>query len=69
MNFGEALEALRQGFKVQRMGWNGRGMFIRLVDTTPQLNQHFEIFNTSATYDTWVPSVSDILARDWGLVE
>lgn len=28
MNFGEALQALKDGFKVQREGWNGKGMFL-----------------------------------------
>lgn len=31
MNFGEAIEALKQGRKAQRSGWNGKGMFIYLV--------------------------------------
>lgn len=30
MNFGEALEALKEGKKVARKGWNGKGMFIYL---------------------------------------
>jgi hypothetical protein len=32
MNFGQALEALKQGEKVSRQGWNGKGMFIYLVN-------------------------------------
>jgi hypothetical protein len=28
MNFGQALEALNEGKRVQRIGWNGKGMFI-----------------------------------------
>ena len=28
MNFGEAIEALKQGKLVAREGWNGKGMFI-----------------------------------------
>ena len=28
MNFGEALEALKEGKKVARKGWNGKGMYI-----------------------------------------
>lgn len=28
MNFGEALQALKEGKKVQREGWNGKGMFL-----------------------------------------
>lgn len=30
-NFGEALEALKAGKKVERSGWNGKGMFLVLV--------------------------------------
>lgn len=32
MHFGGALLAMEQGFKVAREGWNGKGMFIFLVD-------------------------------------
>jgi hypothetical protein len=28
MNFGKALEALKEGKKVSRSGWNGKGMYI-----------------------------------------
>jgi len=31
MNFGQALEALRDGKKLQREGWNGKDMFVFLV--------------------------------------
>ena len=31
MNFGQALEDLKIGAKVARMGWNGKGMFIYYV--------------------------------------
>ncbi|MGN9136032.1 DUF2829 domain-containing protein [Clostridium sp. HCP1S3_B4] len=31
MNFGKALEKLKEGKKVQRQGWNGKGMFIYYV--------------------------------------
>lgn len=31
MTFGEALEALKEGHKVARKGWNGKGMFIYLT--------------------------------------
>ena len=30
LTFGEALEALKQGKRVARKGWNGKGMFIAL---------------------------------------
>lgn len=31
MNFGDAIEALKQGKKVARAGWNGKGQFLYLV--------------------------------------
>lgn len=31
MNFGQALEALKQGKKIARQGWNGKGMFLFLL--------------------------------------
>jgi hypothetical protein len=31
MNFGEALEALKNGQAVSREGWNGKGMFLYYV--------------------------------------
>lgn len=31
MNFGKALEALKQGKKIARKGWNGKGMYLYLV--------------------------------------
>lgn len=32
MNFGQAIEALKEGRKVCRSGWNGKGMFIYLQE-------------------------------------
>jgi hypothetical protein len=31
LNFGQAIEALKQGKKVAREGWNGKGMFLYYV--------------------------------------
>jgi len=31
MDFSNALKALKEGFRVARAGWNGKGMFIFLV--------------------------------------
>lgn len=37
MNFGEAIAALKEGRKVARLGWNGRGMWLLLVPGTPEV--------------------------------
>lgn len=34
MHFGEAIEALKKGYKVARAGWNGKGMWLILVPGT-----------------------------------
>ena len=31
MTFGEAIEAMKDGKKAARIGWNGEGMFVYLV--------------------------------------
>ena len=38
MNFGEAIAALKDGKKVARAGWNGKGMWLILVPGTPSVN-------------------------------
>ena len=65
VDFGSAVYALKQGKKVARSGWNGKGMYIRYVPTTNSLNEHLEIKNVKDTFNTWVPSISDLLAEDW----
>lgn len=40
VNFGTAIEALKQGLRVAREGWNGKGMFLFLVPgSTFQVNR------------------------------
>lgn len=39
-DFGEAVKILKDGGKVQRIGWNGKGMFLFLVpDSTFKVNK------------------------------
>ena len=81
MDFGEALHLLKEGKKLAREGWNGKGMFIVFVPSKVinlnekfkelfgkdkvEFNQHFVIKNVDGCVSTWVPSVNDCLAEDW----
>ena len=73
MDFGEALHLLKEGKKLSREGWNGKGMFIVFVPSKVinlneylvKFNQHFVIKNVDGSVSTWVPSVNDCLAEDW----
>jgi Protein of unknown function (DUF2829) len=38
MTFGDAICLLKQGQKVARLGWNGKGMWLILVPGTPAVN-------------------------------
>jgi hypothetical protein len=80
MDFGKALEELKQGKKVARKGWNGKGMYLRYID-----NRNYKIhedftdgcaelsFIAMKTADNrivpWLASQTDILAEDWEVVK
>ena len=76
---------IKNGGKVARKGWNGKGMFVYYVpeDSYPartevakkvfgekvKYNPYFAIKNVNGTVSTWVPSINDCLAEDWEVVE
>ena len=74
MTFGLAVEATGKGFCVSREGWNGKNMHVtRSKLYTPdniQINNDcLLLFNVTGKYNTWVPSITDILAEDWRIVK
>jgi hypothetical protein len=69
--FGEALEALKQGFSVARRGWNGKDMWINLQ--RPDVNSKMDLpYIYMSTVDgklvPWLASQTDLLAEDWMVV-
>ena len=80
VNFGEALVALKQGNKVARSGWNGKGMWLVLIvgeavaqaiadrygdgNAIPVLDA---IYMKTATGELvpWLASQTDVLMEDW----
>lgn len=74
MNFGEALELLKNGKRVARSGWNGKGMWVTLqrpnelsLMTLPYLYLSYpsDAINTPGARVPWLASQTDILAEDW----
>ena len=81
MNFGNAVELLKEGKKVARKGWNGKGMFLYLVPkgTYPaRTDIAKKEFGESVEYAPyiamktvqgnvvpWLASQTDVLAEDW----
>lgn len=80
--FGMAVEALKLGHCVSRWGWNGKGMFLKLIN--PYNNDQYSVTEKETLIGTlmqhivmktvdnqlipWLASQTDILADDWGIV-
>lgn len=73
MSFSHALELLKKGFKISRKGWNGKNMYIQFNKARDfefsELGSFLTIKNVKNTFDTWVPSISDLFAEDWVIFE
>lgn len=68
LNFGEALEVLKSGGRVQRSGWNGKGMWIELQrpDENNKMTLPYIFMKTADDHLVpWLASQTDILANDW----
>lgn len=80
MNFSEALTALKEGKKLFREGWNGKGMWIEIqhpdIDSkmtrsyvfmslpSGSTNQMGELGNVLQRVP-WLCSQTDLLSEDW----
>lgn len=72
LTFGQAVEAAKQGKKVARTGWNGKGMYLQLqvVDEHSKM-QHNYIYmsDVNGKFFPWNPNNLDMLAEDWCVVD
>jgi len=76
LTFGDAIALLKQGYKVAREGWNGKGMHITLIPAGNAMFQNYDMQDCIGmkTADNkmqpgWLASQSDLLAEDWCVVE
>ena len=74
LTFSHALDLLKNGSKIQRTGWNGKGLWVELQ--TPDENSKMTLpylfisypadaQNTPGARVPWLASQTDILAEDW----
>lgn len=68
-NFGEALQFLKAGRQVSRVGWNGKNMWLKLQ--TPDANSkmtlpYIYMYTAQGDLVPWLASQTDVLAEDWG---
>lgn len=68
MNFGQAIEHLKNGGKIQRSGWNGKGMYLELQrpDAGSKMTlPYIFMFTADKNLVPWLASQTDILSEDW----
>lgn len=75
MNFGEALEALKRGDRVARVGWNGKGMWLCYIHPGNAMHLGYDMqpcigMKTAGgvMQPGWLASQVDMLAEDWVLL-
>ena len=77
MNFSDALHELKNGKKIQRDGWNGKGLWVELQNPDIHskmtlaylfLNYPNDSKTTPSARVPWLPSQTDLLSEDWLIV-
>lgn len=80
MSFGHAIHALKNGERVARAGWNGKGMWLVLIHPGNAIHR-----SSAGSFDMqpcigmktadgnmqpgWLASQADMLADDWAVVQ
>ncbi|ENJ8541423.1 DUF2829 domain-containing protein [Raoultella planticola] len=81
LSFGLAIEALKQGHRVARAGWNGKNQWVVYVKPgfydvgcslgakAGSLQPFLALKNAQDMFQPgWVPSMGDLLAEDWQVI-
>ena len=81
LSFGDAVAALKEGLRVARAGWNGKGMWLIYVGgneydvdaplrfNTSELAPYIAMKTADNKLVPWLASQTDVLAEDWQIVE
>jgi|SRR5882762_1605494 len=75
LSFGHALAALEDGYKLNRLSWNGKGLWVELFQSqggtykNRPLADHYMLANGDGKYIPWTPSPGDLRANDWQVIK
>lgn len=72
MNFGQAIELMKQGERVARSGWNGKGMWLALQspdEHSKMRRPYIFLSDAQGLLVPWLASQTDMLADDWAPAE
>lgn len=71
-DFGYALAALKDGQRVSRPGWNGKGMYLELQvpdENSKMTLPYIYMFTAQGDLVPWLASQTDMLAEDWEVIQ
>lgn len=71
LGFGVALIALKEGKRVARAGWNGKGMWLALQvpdEHSKMRRPYIYMSDAQGLLVPWLASQTDMLAEDWEVV-
>ena len=72
MNIGGALEELKDGQKLTRVGWNGPEQYLKLQvpdEHSKMTLPYIYIRTVQGDLVPWLASQTDLLATDWQVVD
>lgn len=72
ISFGHATELMKQGSKVARTGWNGKGMWLclQVPDEHSKMSLPYIYMKTACGNQVpWLASQTDILSDDWMIIK
>ena len=68
MNFSVALDVMKDGHRVCRSGWNGKGMWIAIQfpdEHSKMTKPYVYMFTAQGDLIPWLCSQADMMADDW----
>ena len=84
LDMGEAIRLMKDGYCVQRLGWNGKNMYLYIEemvpsqdssywetdsDSPPRFDPVIVMRTATGTHQPgWLASQADLLANDWQVV-
>ena len=77
-SFEQALTFVKMGFKIRRIGWNGKGLWVELQrpDEHSKMTLPYLYLNYPPTDKyhygcrvPWIPSQTDLLENDWEVLD
>ena len=72
MNFGQAIEEMKYGNKVCRLGWNGKNMWLELQtpdEHSKMRKPYIYMCPVDGELVPWLASQTDMLSEDWELAD